>query len=143
MDNKYKEVARKTTNEKINSIMVSQVLGFFITSTFTAPLAVIGASMQLSVAANKGFYGEESKQITKLMLAKSYELQVKERKFYEIQLSSGMVGENRPFKAPIYNNYREVITALAGQGYQGFFKGNGIEFIFNTATLIMKTQVNY
>ena len=38
-------------------------------------------------------------------------------------IKSGMTGSNRPFRAPIYGGYFEVIRALANQGLLGFFKG--------------------
>merc|ERR1712194_42540 len=43
-------------------------------------------------------------------------------------VKSGMEGQ-RAFKAPVYNSYRQVFTALGYQGLLGFYKGNGLGLV--------------
>lgn len=138
MERKYKEIHKKARKEKTSEAINSQGVSYFVASTLTAPFRVLGVTLQLSVRANKGFYGEETKAIARLELAKSYGLAVQERQFNALQLASGMIGENKPFRAPIYNNYREVFLGLAGQGYKGFFKGNGADLMHYLSSLTMK-----
>lgn len=33
------------------------------------------------------------------------------------------MGSNKPFRAPVYTSYFEVVKALANQGLLGFYKG--------------------
>ncbi len=40
-------------------------------------------------------------------------------------------GTNKPFRAPVYSGYKEVLKALANQGLLGFYKGNLIGIIYH------------
>jgi hypothetical protein len=53
------------------------------------PFKVLGMSLQLSIAPNKAFYESPSTEISRLAIAKSHEIAVKERSLNAIQLSSG------------------------------------------------------
>ena len=44
----------------------------------------------------------------------------------ELMKQSGMVGLNKPFRAPVYRTYWECIRGLHNQGILGFYKGNGL-----------------
>ncbi len=37
-----------------------------------------------------------------------------------------LIGTNKPFRAPVYGSYAEVLKGLANQGILGFYKGNMI-----------------
>lgn len=106
-----------------------------------SPFNVLGTSLQLSVRSNKDFYGSESTAVSKLLIAKSYEMAVQEQRHNALTLSSGVTGANKPFRAPIYNNYREAFVAIAGQGYQGFFKGNFVSGVSYIIGMAIKTSL--
>lgn len=59
----------------------------------------------------------------KALMKTTKEITPQERRKYELMIKSGMTGSNRPFRAPIYTGYYEVVRALANQGLLGFFKG--------------------
>ena len=43
----------------------------------------------------------------------STEITPEERRKYELMIRSGVTGNNRPFRAPVYAGYGEVVRALA------------------------------
>jgi Mitochondrial carrier protein len=129
MDSQYKKIESKVKKARVSNFCLSQVIGYGVLSTLTAPLSVLGTTLQLSSKPLEKFYETTTTEVSKLELAKSYDMAVKERKFNELQLSSGMVNANKPFRPPYYANYRQAALALVAQGYQGFFKGNVVEII--------------
>ena len=141
MDSQYKVIESKVRDEKIRNIAFSHTLGYALISSITAPLTTLGVTLQLSSKTLEKYYEQKTTEITKLELAKSFDLAVKERRLNEVQLASGMVGANKPFRAPFYLNYRQAALALAGQGYQGFYKGNGVEILRVSCTLYPKYYI--
>lgn len=129
MDTQYRIVEEEVRSEFFGGHFWASQFSYLALGTLTAPLTTMGVSLQLSPNRLEKFYGDPGSQVSKLELAKSHELRVQERAYNQVQVSSGMVGSNRPFRAPYYKNYREVFAALAAQGYQGFFKGNGVDCI--------------
>lgn len=127
MDIQYERIKSSVRTEQYTEELVSSLFSYSLMATLTAPLVTLGVSLQLSSIKLEKFYGDPGKEISRLELAKSHEVKVQERLFNEVQISSGTVGNNRPFRAPYYKNYREVFSALTAQGYKGFFKGNFID----------------
>ena len=37
------------------------------------------------------------------------ELTVRDRRYFELQVKSGVTGSNKAFRAPVYTSYKEVI----------------------------------
>lgn len=94
-------------------------------SLFSAPFYTIAISRQLSVNSHKDIYGDyvepsRSKELMKL----SNELTLREKKNYELIKSAGVPEGQKPYRAPIYDNYKETIKGLYRQGILGFYKGN-------------------
>ena len=111
-------------------------------TTLVCPLTVLGTSLQLtSRGAHSVQVAPQTHALSLLNLSKSHEVVVQEKSFNALQLASGMVGENRPFKAPFYKNYREAFMALAGQGYLGFFKGNGVDLAYQAGRMALKLPI--
>jgi hypothetical protein len=127
MDSQYKVIENRVRNEKIQSMCISHCISYAVITSITAPLTTLGVLLQVTSKPLEKFYETTTTEITKLELAKSHDLAVKERRFNELQLSSGQVGTNKPFRAPYYANYRQALLAVSAQGYQGFFKGNFVE----------------
>mmetsp|Transcript_6241 Transcript_6241/g.10828 ORF Transcript_6241/g.10828 Transcript_6241/m.10828 type:complete len:322 (-) Transcript_6241:30-995(-) len=116
-------------------VIGSSFLSHFVISSVLSPLKVLGMSLQLSVAPNKAFYeSTTTTEVSRIAIAKSHELAAKERSFNALQLSSGMIADNMPFRSPIYANYRQAFMAISGQGYQGFYKGNLINSVHYAST---------
>jgi hypothetical protein len=114
-------------------------MAYLLATTLVCPLTVLGTSLQLTSRNAQSLQtAPQSYALTLLNLSKSHEIVVQEKSFNALQLASGMVGENRPFKAPFYKNYREAFLALAGQGYLGFFKGNGVDLLYQMGRLTLK-----
>jgi hypothetical protein len=134
MDSQYRRIEDEVKSEFFGAHFASTELGYFILATLTAPLTTLGVSLQLSSRKLEKFYADPGHEVSRLELAKSHELKVQERSFNQVQLSSGVVGNNRPFRAPYYKNYREAFSALSAQGYKGFFKGNFLELCRFCAT---------
>lgn len=135
MDSQYKVIEFKVKQGRIIQKQVSNIIAYASIATIVAPLATLGTSLQLSSPGLEKFYEKTTSEITKLQLAKSYDMAVKERRLNELQLSSGMVGTNKPFRAPFYLNYRQAALALSAQGFQGFYKGNFIDTLrFSSST---------
>lgn len=117
----------------------TQTMAYLLATTLVCPLTVLGTSLQLtSKNAHSLQTAPQSYALTLLNISKSHEIVVQEKSFNALQLASGMVGENRPFKAPFYKNYREAFLSLAGQGYLGFFKGNGVDLLYQMSRLTVK-----
>lgn len=133
MDIQYEKIKTDVRIEQCSNEFQSNIISYFFTATITSPLVTLGVSLQLSPTKLEKFYGDTTKEISRLELAKSHEVKVQERLFNEVQISSGTIGNNRPFRAPYYKNYREVFSALTAQGYKGFFKGNLIDLLRFTA----------
>jgi hypothetical protein len=114
MDANLKRTRRQIRREKTGMITFANVASFAIVNTLAAPFSVLGTALQLSIVPNLVVYGPPTKAIALLEMAKSKELAVREMRYNALQLASGMVGENRPFRCPTYKNYREAFMGLAG-----------------------------
>jgi hypothetical protein len=96
-----------------------------IASLIIAPFYTISISRQLSVTPNKEIYGDyvepkKSKELTKI----SSEVTLREAKNFELIKSSGVLEGQKPYRAPIYDNYWQTIKGLYRQGILAFYKGN-------------------
>jgi len=112
-------------------ILTSQFVGSTFLTLFTAPLTTAYISLQLSVLANKN--AAMASMASPLSDAKELanlpkDITPAQRRKYELMVKSGMEGQ-RAFKAPVYNSYRQVFTALGNQGLLGFYKGNGLGLV--------------
>ena len=125
MDTQYKKIEKEVRYAKVGNMTLVNITSYMIFSTLTAPFTVLGVTLQLSSKKLENYYEKATTtEISKIELAKSYDMAIKEKRYNELQLSSGMVGRNKPFRPPYYANYRQAALALTAQGYQGFFKGN-------------------
>ena len=141
MDRQYKIIESQARADKFFNVAKSNIISYSVFSTLVAPLFTLGTSLQLSPMHLEKFYETTTTEITKLQLAKSLDLVVKEQKFNELQLFSGMVGTNKPFRAPYYTNYRQAALALSAQGFQGFYKGNLTEIIRFSLGIVPKLYI--
>jgi hypothetical protein len=98
--------------------------GHTLMSFITAPLTTSYISLQLSVLAHRNKYGDVSDMEKTQLMNMPKELTLQDKRRYELIIKSGVTGSNKPFRAPVYNSYREVFQALANQGFLGFYKGN-------------------
>lgn len=94
-------------------------------SLIIAPFYTIAISRQLSVTPHKEIYGDyinpkTSKELTKI----STEVTLRDARNFELVKQSGVVEGNKPYRAPIYDNYLQTIKGLYQQGILGFYKGN-------------------
>jgi hypothetical protein len=112
---KLKEL--KLFNEKTNYS--------FLFSILYAPFYTISISRQLSITPHKEIYGDyvapnSSKELMKL----SNEVTMRDAKNFELIKQSGVIEGQKPYRAPIYDNYWQTIKGLYRQGILGFYKGN-------------------
>jgi hypothetical protein len=97
-----------------------------LVSIVTGPFYTIAISRQLSVAAHKEIYGDyKSPSDSKELMNVKNELTLREARNYELIKSAGMIDGQKPYRAPIYDNYIQTIKGLYNQGMLGFYKGNG------------------
>jgi hypothetical protein len=94
-------------------------------SIVIAPFQTISISRQLSVTPHKNLYGDyvdpkKSTELTKI----SSEVTLRESRNYELIKTSGVIEGQKPYRAPIYDNYIQTIKGLYRQGILGFYKGN-------------------
>jgi hypothetical protein len=143
MDTQYRRIEEEVKREFFNSHFFAIQFGYFAIATLTAPFTTLGVSLQLSSMKLEKFYGDPGHEVSRLELAKSHALKVQERSFNEVQLSSGVVGNNRPFRAPFYRNYKEAFSALSAQGYKGFYKGNFLDICRNFVVSSPMLWVSY
>lgn len=61
----------------------------------------------------------------------------------DLMKASGMVGLNKPYRAPIYRKYWECIQGLYRQGILGFYKGNGIRVLHIFMYTIIRNDTQY
>lgn len=61
----------------------------------------------------------------------------------ELMAASGMVGLNKPFRAPVYRTYWECIKGLHNQGILGFYKGNGLRLVHLWMFQYLSTQIHH
>jgi hypothetical protein len=95
-------------------------------SVVTAPFYTIAISRQLSVNAHKEIYGDyKSPSDSKELMNVKNELTLRENRNYELIKSAGTIDGQKPYRAPIYDNYIQTIKGLYNQGILGFYKGNG------------------
>lgn len=124
---KYVFYYKKLKQYKLYYCYLAETIKF---SLLTAPFYTIAVSRQLSVSPHKEIYGDyvspsDSKQLMKL----SNELTLKEAKKYELIKFSGVPEGQKPYRAPVYDNYFQTIKGLYNQGILGFYKGNGWRII--------------
>mmetsp|Transcript_17404 Transcript_17404/g.19829 ORF Transcript_17404/g.19829 Transcript_17404/m.19829 type:complete len:361 (+) Transcript_17404:33-1115(+) len=115
----YEEILQKT--KFVESYKFCGLIGL---SLITAPLTTIHTSLQLSVMPHRNLYGDVSGVEANKLANIPKEITVQDRRRYELLIKSGVTGTNKPFRAPVYTGYFEVIQALMRQGFLGFYKGN-------------------
>ena len=100
-------------------------------SLITAPLHTISIAMQLSVKPHLKLYPDYTSNTkdSKALIKQVSEMTVRDSRNYNLIKSSGVPEGQKPYRAPIYNSYRECINALQKQGILGFYKGNGIRMV--------------
>jgi hypothetical protein len=80
-----------------------------------APLTTIHTSLQMSVIPHRNKYGDAPpEEQLKALVKNSTEITPQERRKYELLIRSGVSGNNRPFRAPVYGGYLETVRGLAG-----------------------------
>lgn len=143
-----------------------------VCSIVTSPFIVVGMSMQMSVMPNITIYGDVKPQdINKGLLTdklgfgkysnrKAIATSEKQIVQYkegteprgimrqpepraDLVKSSGQVGHNKPYRAPIYRSYLECIRGLYNQGLLGFYKGNGIRLLYGYLYLSTTNELNH
>jgi hypothetical protein len=102
----------------------------FLFSILYAPFYTISISRQLSVTPHKEIYGDfvnpnNSKELMKL----SNEVTLRDAKNFELIKQSGVIEGQKPYRAPIYDNYWQTIKGLYRQGILGFYKGNFMRLV--------------
>lgn len=109
-------------------------------SLITGPLFVLAISKQLSVPKNKELY-PDSATPTEAPKSKSKEvgflqkaLTLRESRNFEVTKASGMLPGQKPYRAPIYESYFDVLRGLRKQGFLAFYKGNLYRIMFFGAT---------
>jgi hypothetical protein len=108
-------------------------------SVVTAPFYTIAISRQLSVPAHKEIYGDyKSPSDSKELMNVKNELTLREARNYELVKSAGTIDGQKPYRAPIYDNYIQTIRGLYNQGILGFYKGNGWRLIGYMSTFRFK-----
>lgn len=60
------------------------------------------------------------------------------RKKYELMIKSGTT--QRAFRAPVYFGYKEALSSLLQQGWQGLYKGNFLGLLHFACTTNLKFQ---
>ena len=108
----------------------------FAFSILYAPFYTIAISRQLSVTPHKEIYGDykpENKNSKELMKLQN-ELTLREAKNFELIKQSGVIDGQKPYRAPIYDNYLETIKGLYRQGVLSFYKGNLYRLVTNAAS---------
>jgi hypothetical protein len=104
-------------------------------SVLYAPFYTIAISRQLSVTPHKQIYGDyvDPKNSKELMKA-SNELTLRESRNFNLIKSAGVIEGQKPYRAPIYDNYFETIKGLYRQGILGFWKGNLVRLVTTSAS---------
>lgn len=79
-----------------------------------APLTTIHVSMQQSVLPHQSKYGDGGPQdLANALVKTTKEISPHEKRKFELLIKSGAVGQNKPYRAPIYNSYTQCIKGLA------------------------------
>ncbi len=121
-------------------------IGYSVLISFiTAPFYTIAISRQLSVTPHKEIYGDyqsENKSSKELMKLKN-EVTLREAKNFELIKQSKVLEGQKPYRAPIYDNYFETIKGLYRQGILGFYKGNLCRLFFNIISQRASISLNW
>jgi len=108
-------------------------------SIFLAPFFTISISRQLSVTPNKHIYGDYSDpKVSKELMKVSTDVTLREARNFELIKSSGVIEGQKPYRAPIYDNYWQTIKGLYRQGILGFYKGNYYRLLTMSCTHRLK-----
>lgn len=125
-----------------------------LSSIITAPLTTLQVSLQLSVLSHQDKYGDVTEVEKNQLMKTPKEITAYEKRRYELIVKSGVtgiviikyysykLGTNKPFRAPVYLNYREAFKALQNQGILGFYKGNFLGLCHIWMTTYMKFAVS-
>ncbi len=98
-----------------------------------SPFATISISRQLSVLPHKEIYGDyvpPNKADSKELMKMENQVTIRDSKNFELIKSAGLLEGQKPYRAPIYENYFETIKGLYRQGMLGFYKGTFWRFFF-------------
>jgi len=93
----------------------------------------------MSVIPHQNKYGDHTPNSTTSLAKTTKDILPHEKRKFELILKSGVVGSNKPFRAPVYTTYTEVIKALANQGFLAFYKGNFLAILH----LSLNTQFKF
>ena len=121
--------------------LLTQNVQFFL---LLSPFATISISRQLSILPHRNLYGDyvapnSSKELMKIQ----NEVTLRDSKNFELIKSTGMPDGQKPYRAPIYENYLQVIKGLYKQGVLGFYKGNYWRFFFIMIPLRARITLDY
>jgi hypothetical protein len=113
-------------------------------SALTGPFYTIAISRQLSVNAHKEIYGDYvSPSDSKELMNVKNEVTLREARNYELIKSAGTIEGQKPYRAPIYDNYFQTIKGLYNQGILGFYKGNGWRLIGYVGTYRFRILIEW
>lgn len=123
-----------------NELLIENIKYSFIFS----PFATIAISRQLSVLPHREIYGDynapnSSKELIKL----ENQVTIRDSKNFELIKSSGMINGQKPYRAPIYENYFQTIKGLYNQGVLGFYKGTFWRVFFIIIPLRLRIILDY
>jgi len=91
-----------------------------------SPFATISISRQLSVLPHREIYGDytpPNKASSKELIKLENQVTIRDSKNFELIKSAGLLDGQKPYRAPIYENYFETIKGLYRQGLLGLYKG--------------------
>lgn len=109
-----------------------------------SPFATIAISRQLSVIPHLEIYGDHTPQTNSKELMKiENQLTLRDSKNFELIKSSGVLEGQKPYRAPIYENYWQTMKGLYNQGFLGFYKGNFWRIFFIVIPLRIRLMLDY
>jgi hypothetical protein len=133
--------------KKLKELKYVNIQAFYTVamSFITAPFYTIAISRQLSVTPHKEIYGDyqpENKASKELMKLQN-EVTLREAKNFELIKQSRVLEGQKPYRAPIYDNYFETIKGLYRQGILGFYKGNFCRLFYTIMSHRMSVSLNW
>lgn len=111
-----------------------------------SPFATIAISRQLSVLPHREIYGDyvaPNKANSKELMKMENQVTLRDSKNFELIKSAGLLEGQKPYRAPIYENYFETIKGLYRQGVLGFYKGTFWRLFFILIPLRIRLLLDY